>query len=165
MICGYMRLIGRLDKLNQAKVDGYIRCPPLYENLLVTFLVDTGCSNSCLLQDDVLRLGIEHGNLPTVMKTIVTANGPVNLKVIRQAEVVLPVLAGLLDNKRAYVSFPMENLAVLPPSQNYKPLPKELIFSLLGMDILYHFPRWSFGKDRLVMENDQVVGIKMSFKL
>lgn len=160
-----MRLIGRVDRLKQARVEGYIRYPPNYINQPVTFLVDTGCSNSCILQDDVLRLGIDHDSLQTVTKTIVTANGPVNLKVIQRAEVVLPVLAGLLDNKRAYVSFPMENLAVLPPGPNHAPLPKELIFSLLGMDVLSHFPRWSFGRDRLVMENDEVLGLKMSFKL
>jgi len=160
-----MRLIGRVDRLKQARVEGYIRYPPGYINQPVTFLVDTGCSNSCILPDDVIRLGIDHGNLQTVTKTIVTANGPVNLRVIQHAEVVLPVLVGLLDNKRAYVSFPMENLAVLPPGSNYAPLPKELIFSLLGMDVLSHFPRWSFGKERLVMENEEVVGLKMSFKL
>jgi predicted aspartyl protease len=160
-----MRLIGRMDKLKQARVEGFIRYPPDNVNLQITFLVDTGCSNSCILPDDVKRLSIDHGNLQTVTKTIVTANGPVNLKVIQNAEVVLPVQVGLLDNKRAYVTFPMENLAVLPPGSNYVPLPKELIFSLLGMDVLSHFPRWNFGKERLVMENDEVLGLKMSFKL
>ncbi len=160
-----MRLIGRVDKLRQARVEGYIRYPPSHINQPINFLVDTGCSNSCILPDDVMRLGIDHGNLKTVTKTIVTANGPVNLKVIMNAEVVLPVQVGLLDNKRAYITVPMENLAVLPPGPNYTPLPKQLIFSLLGMDILSHFPRWNFGKERLVMENDEVLGLKMSFKL
>ena len=98
-------------------------------------------------------------------KTIVTANCPVNLKVITNAEIVLPVFIGLLDNKKVYISFPMDNLPVLPPSPNYSPLPKVLVFSILGMDVLSHFPRWSFGKERLVMENEEVVGLKMSFKL
>lgn len=160
-----MRLIGRVDKLRQARVEGYIRYPPSHVNQPINFLVDTGCSNSCILPDDVIRLSLDHWNLQTVTKTIITANGPVNLKVIQHGEVVLPVQVGLLDNKRAYVTFPMENLAVLPPGPNYAPLPKELIFSLLGMDILSHFPRWSFGKERLVMENDEVLGLKMSFKL
>lgn len=160
-----MRLIGRIDRLKQARVEGYIRYPPNHVNQPVTLLVDTGCSNSCILPDDVLRLGIDHEVLQTVTKTIVTANGPVNLKVIQRAEIVLPVQVGLLDNKRAYVNFPMESLAVLPPGPQYAPLPKELVFSLLGMDVLSHFPRWSFGKERLVMENDEVIGLKMSFKL
>jgi hypothetical protein len=160
-----MRLIGRVDKLRQARVEGYIRYPTNHINQPISFLVDTGCSNSCILPDDVMRLGIDHGSLKTVTKTIVTANGPVNLKVIQNAEVVLPVQVGLLDNKRAYITFPIENLAVLPPGPNYTPLPKQLIFSLLGMDILSHFPRWNFGKERLVMENDEVLGLKMSFKL
>jgi predicted aspartyl protease len=160
-----MRLIGRVDKLKQARVEGYIRYPPNLVNQPISFLVDTGCSQSCILPDDVHRLSIDHRNLQTVTKTIVTANGPVNLKVIKNAEVVLPVQVGLLDNKRAYIMFPMENLAVLPPGPSYSPLPKELVFSLLGMDILSHFPRWSFGKERLVMENDEVLGLKMSFKL
>ena len=160
-----MRLIGRLDKLKQARVEGYIRYSPDFVNQPITFLVDTGCSNSCILPDDVIRLNIDHSSLQTITKTIITANGPVNLKVIQNAEVVLPVQAGLLDNKRAFVSFPMENLAVLPPGSNYAPLPQGLVFSLLGMDVLSHFPRWSFGKERLVMENDEVMGLKMSFKL
>lgn len=160
-----MRLIGRVDRLKQARVEGYIRYPTKWDNHPITFLVDTGCSNSCILPDDVAKLNIDPAALQTVTKTIVTANGPVNLKVIQNAEVVLPVFVGLLDNKKAYISFPMENLAVLPPGPNYAPLPKELVFSLLGMDVLSHFPRWSFGKERLVMENEEVVGLKMSFKL
>lgn len=160
-----MRLIGRLDKQKQARVEGYIRYPPSFFNQPITFLVDTGCSNSCILPDDVIRLNIDHSDLQTITKTIITANGPVNLKVIQHTEIVLPVKAGLLDNKRAFVSFPMENLAVLPPGPNYKPLPQELVFSLLGMDVLSHFPRWSYGRERLVMENDEVLGLKMSFKL
>ena len=160
-----MRLIGRVDNLKQARVDGYIRYPPGFVNQSITFLIDTGCNNSCILPDDVIRLNIDHNGLQTITKTIVTANGPVNLKVMQHAEIVLPVQAGLLDNKRAFISFPMENLAVLPPGLNYTPLPKGLVFSLLGMDILSHFPRWSFGKERLVMENDEVRGLKMSFKL
>ena len=160
-----MRLIGRLDKLKQARVDGYIRYPTNYVKQPITFLIDTGCSNSCILPDDVVRLSIDHSDLQSVTKIIVTANGPVNLKVINQVEVVLPVQVGLFDNKRAYITFPMESLAILPPGPSHVPLPKELIFSLLGMDVLSHFPRWSFGKERLVMENDEVLGLKMSFKL
>ncbi len=160
-----MRLIGKIDKLKQARVEGYVRYPPTYQNQQITLLVDTGSSNSCLLPDDVARLNIDHLSLQSVTKTIVTAKGPVDLKVIHQAEIILPVLAGLLDNKRGYVSFPMESLAVLPPGPDFKPLPKELVFSLLGMDILIHFPRWSFGRDRLIMENEEVMGLKMSFKL
>ncbi len=160
-----MRLIGRVDKLKQARVEGYIRYAPKWDNHTIIFLVDTGASNSCILPDDVSKLGVESESLQVVTKTIVTANGPVNLRVIPNAEIVLPVFVGLLDNKKAYITFPMENLPVLPPSQNYVPLPKELVFSILGMDVLSHFPRWSFGKERLVMENEEVVGLKMSFKL
>jgi hypothetical protein len=160
-----LRLIGRVDKLKQARVEGYIRYAPNWDNHPITFLVDTGASNSCILPDDVLKLNLDSSTLQTVTKTIVTANGPVNLKVIKNAEIVLPVFIGLLDNKKAYISFPMDNLPVLPPSPNYAPLPKVLVFSILGMDVLSHFPRWSFGKERLVMENEEVVGLKMSFKL
>lgn len=160
-----MRLIGRVDKLKQARVEGYIRYAPNWENHPITFLVDTGASNSCILPDDAAKLGLDAGTLQTVTKTIVTANGPVNLKVIQNAEIVLPVFVGLLDNKKAYLSFPMDNLPVIPPQQNYAPLPPELVFSILGMDVLSHFPRWSFGKEQLYMENEEVVGLKMSFKL
>jgi hypothetical protein len=160
-----LRLIGRVDKLKQARVEGYIRYAPNWENHPITFLVDTGASNSCILPDDVVRLDVDAGMLQTVTKTIVTANGPVNLKVIQNAEIVLPVFVGLLDNKKAYFSFPMDNLPVIPPQQNYTPLPPELVFSILGMDVLSHFPRWIFGKEQLYMENEKVVGLKLSFKL
>ena len=160
-----MRLIGQIDKLKQARVEGYIRYPPTWMNHPLIFLVDTGASNSCILPDDVVKLGVDSNTLQTVTKTIVTANGPVNLKVIQNAEIVLPVYIGLMDNKKAYLSFPMDNLPVLPPGPNYVPLPRELVFSIIGMDILSHFPKWSFGKEKLYMENDKVVGLKMSFKL
>jgi len=160
-----MRLVGNIDKLKQARVEGYIRYPPNWENHPITFLVDPGASNSCILPDDVAKLGVDSATLQTVTKTIVTANGPVNLKVIQNAEIVLPVYMGLLDNKKAYLSFPMDNLAVLPPGPNFRALPSELVFSILGMDILSNFPKWIFGKKQLYMENDEVVGLKMSFKL
>ncbi len=160
-----MRLVGQIDKLKQARVEGYIRYPPKWENHPITFLVDTGASNSCILPDDVAKLGVDSDTLQTVTKTIVTANGPVNLKVIQNAEIVLPVYVGLLDNKKAYLSFPMDNLAVLPPGPSFKALPPELVFSILGMDILGNFPKWIFGKEQLYMENEEVVGLKMSFKL
>ncbi len=160
-----MRLIGRVDKLKQARVEGYIRWAPKWDNHPITFLVDTGASNSCILPDDVAKLGVESDALQVVTKTIVTANGPVNLRVIPNAEIVLPVYVGLLDNKKAYLSFPMEHLPVLPPQQNFTPLPKELVFSILGMDVLSNFPKWIFGKEQLYMENEEVVGLKMSFKL
>jgi len=160
-----MRLVGQIDKLKQARVEGYIRYPPNWENHPITFLVDTGASNSCILPDDAAKLDVNSTTLQTVTKTIVTANGPVNLKVIQNAEIVLPVYVGLLDNRKAYLSFPMDNLAVLPPGPNFKPLPRELVFSILGMDILSNFPKWIFGKEQLYMENEEVVGLKMSFKL
>jgi hypothetical protein len=160
-----MRLVGNIDKLKQARVEGYIRYPPNWENHPITFLVDTGASNSCILPDDVAKLGVDSDTLQTVTKTIVTANGPVNLRVIQNAEIVLPVYVGLLDNKKAYLSFPMDNLAVLPPGPNFRALPPELVFSILGMDILSNFPKWIFGKEQLYMENEEVVGLKMSFKL
>jgi hypothetical protein len=158
-------LIGRVDKLKQARVEGYIRYAPTWENHPITFLVDTGASNSCILPDDVAKLGVDSQTLQVVTKTIVTANGPVNLRVIPNAEIVLPVFVGLLDNKKVYLSFPMEHLPVLPPGPSFTPLPKELVFSILGMDVLSHFPRWIFGKKQLYMENERVVGLKMSFKL
>jgi len=160
-----MRLVARLDKIGQARVEGYVRLPSSPLSHPITFLVDTGCSNSCILPDDAARLFQDHSALIDVTKTIVTANGPVSLKAVHGAEVVLPVRVGLLDNKLAYITFPMENLAVLPPSPGYKPLPRELVFILLGVDILKSFPKWTFGKESLVMENDQVIGLKMSFKL
>ena len=142
-----------------------MRLPGRQDHEPVTFLVDTGCSASCILPDDVIRLGIEHEALPTVTQTIITANGPVGLKLLKGVDLILPVLAGLLDNKRGYLRVPMESLAVLPPNLNHTPLPKELVFSLLGMDVLRLFPRWAYKKDSLILENDEVVGLNLSFKL
>ncbi len=160
-----MRLVGCIDKLKLARVEGYIRYPPKWDKHPITFLVDTGCNNSCILPDDMAKLDIDPTTLPMVTTTIVAANGPVNLRVIQNAEIVLPVFVGLLDNKKTDFSFEIANLAVIPPGPNYTPLPKELVFSILGMDILSYFPRWIFGKKQLYMENEEVVGLKMSFKL
>ena len=118
-----------------------------------------------LFRSDVIRLGIKHEFLPTVTQTIITANGPVGLKMIKNIEIILPVLAGLLDNKRGYLRVPIENLAILPPNSNHTPLPNELVFSLLGMDVLRLFSRWTYKNDKLILENNEVIGLKLSFNL
>jgi hypothetical protein len=161
-----MQLVAKIDQLGQAKLEAFIRLPGILIPEPITFLVDTGCSATCLLPDDVIRLNVKHENLPTVMKSIVTANGPVSLKVLQNVGISLPVRRGLLD-KDGYVHVPMSQLSFLPPSPNYKALPSNLIFSLLGMDVLHHFPKWRWGKTELVMEelNQSLEELKMSFKL
>jgi hypothetical protein len=147
-----MLLEAKIDSLNQAKVEGYIQLVNSIIPQPITFLIDTGCSQTCLLPDDVMRLGIEHNNLPIVTKTIITANGPVNLKLLTNVEVSIPVIGGLFENKRKIIKFPISELAFLPPNQFHKPLPTTMIFSLLGMDVLKFFPRWTWKKDKLVMD-------------
>jgi hypothetical protein len=62
---------------------------------------------------------------------------------------------------------PMPQLSFLPPGPNFKALPSNLVFSLLGMDILHRFPRWRWGKNELIMEelNQSLQDLKMSLKL
>ena len=147
-----MLLEAKIDSLNQAKVEGYIQLENNFLPQPITFLIDTGCSQTCLLPDDVVRLGIEHNNLPIVTKTIITANGPVNLKLLTKVEVSIPIVGGLFENKRKIIKFPINELAFLPPNLNYKPLPSNMVFSLLGMDVLRFFPRWTWKKDKLIMD-------------
>lgn len=147
-----MLLVAKLDSQRQARIEGFIKCPNHTVFQPITFLIDTGCSQTCLLPDDVVRLGIDYERLPTITKTIVTANGPVSLRLLSNVEVDLPVLGGLLDKKKVLVKIPISQLALLPPGRNYTPLPPHMVFSLLGMDILQFFPRWVFKKDELVMD-------------
>ena len=161
-----MQLVAKLDSQNQARLEAFIRLPWTLVPEPITFLVDTGCSTTCLLPDDVVRLGVKHADLPTVTKSIITANGPVALKLLRNVEIALPVRTGLLD-KEGQVNAPMSEIPILPPGPNFKPLPPALVFSLLGMDLLSHFPKWRFGKTELVMEeeNQSLRDLKMSLKL
>jgi len=147
-----MLLVAKLDGMYQARVEGFIRCPEKPDYQPVTFIIDTGCSQTCLLPDDVVRLGIDHAHLPTITKTIITANGPVALKLLANVEVNLPVLGGLFERKKALVKIPLSQLPLLPPGPDYAPLPRQMVFSLLGMDVLRYFPRWTFTKGELVMD-------------
>jgi len=161
-----MQLVAKLDSLRQPRLEAFIKLSEMLIPAPITFLVDTGCSATCLLPDDVIRLGIEHSLLPTVTKTIITANGPVILKQLHNVEISLPVRAGLLD-RDGYVKVPMQQLPFLPPGPNYKQLPTNLVFSLLGMDVLNHFTKWKWGKTELIMEepNQSLQDLKMSLKL
>ena len=161
-----MQLVAKIDQMRQAKLEAFIRLPEIPTPEPITFLVDTGCSATCLLPDDVIRLNIKHESLPTVMKSIVTANGPVSLKILPNVIISLPVRRGLLD-RDGYVHVPMSQLSFLPPGLSYKALPSNLIFSLLGMDVLHRFPRWRWGRMELIMEelNQSLEDLKMSLKL
>ena len=161
-----MQLVAVIDQLHQARIYGYITIPPNYISHPVTFLIDTGASATCLLPDDVRRLGIDHSRLTSGKKAIVTATGPVDLKTLPEAIVSLPCKAGLF-NRLSKVSIPFENLPIIPPKPDQRPLPEDLVFSILGMDILSNFPKWKFNKSELTMETEieDLKSLKMSFRL
>ena len=162
-----MLLVAKLDSINQARIEGLIRYAPRRDFQPITFLVDTGSSQTCLLPDDVVRLGVDHASLPTVTKTIVTANGPVALKLLRNVEVDLPVVGGILENKKALIKIPLSQLPLLPPGSDYVPLPQQMVFSLLGMDVLRFFPRWTFKKGKLLMDfgENELESLRQSLKI
>ncbi len=161
-----MQLVAVIDQLHQARIYGFVAIPPDYFHNPVTFLIDTGASATCLLPDDVRRLRIDHSKLASGKKAIVTATGPVDLKTLPEAIVSLPCRTGLL-NRPGKMSIPFENLPIIPPTPSQRALPDELVFSIIGMDILSNFPRWKFNKNELTMETEieDFRSLKMSFRL
>jgi hypothetical protein len=91
----------------------------------------------------------------------------VSLKLLQNVEVDLPVVGGILENKKALIKIPLSQLPLLPPGSGYAPLPQQMVFSLLGMDVLRFFPRWTFKKSELLMDfgENELESLRQSLKI
>ena len=146
-----MQLRADLDQSFHAHVIGFLHCAQFGQPKSVHFIVDTGCSVTTLLGDDVTRLSINcHGLQQTECNT---ANGPIRPYLLPHAEVILPTYHGLSGKRVKFTLFHLKNIQCNPPTPPLPTLtfPVQTI-SLLGMDILRFFKNWKYTRNKLIMK-------------
>ena len=88
----------------------------------IIFVVDTGCTETCLLCDDVVRLQISWQGLQNSPRTAQTANGPVVGKFLPNVDILLPSRSGLFYRKSDFAVAKYPNLEIIPPNNQNHPV-------------------------------------------
>ena len=147
-----MQLKADLDPNFHAHIIGLLRCSQFEHPKFVHFVVDTGCSITTLLGDDVTRLSINcHGLQQTDCNT---ANGMIRSYLLPQVDIILPIQHGLFGQQVRLTSFHLENAQCNPPTPPQPTatlIPMQTV-SLLGMDILRFFKNWKYTRNKLIMK-------------
>jgi len=147
-----MRVTAHLVGMH-AFVEGFIGCPVLPEPKLILFMIDTGCTNTTILQDDTVRLRLNWRDLQRG-ESVETANGVVASRCLPEVQLYLPARRGIFNRSICWVSKFYPAMCVLPPESD----PEEHIpdlsgsRSLLGMDFLLNFPTWHFKDNKLYLD-------------
>jgi len=121
----------------------------------IIFLIDTGCSETTLLPDDVIRLSIDWQNLPEKDQDVMTASGMIRSRVLRDVDVFLPAEVGVVDSTSMEYQIHYDNIDIMPPRSerlNSDPEHPRDCFSLLGMDVLINFKKWRWESDKLILD-------------
>ena len=151
-----MRLIARVrPEWNQAYIQGTIKLQHIPTRVPIIFLIDTGCTETTLLQDDVLRLSIDWENLPEKDQAIITASGIMRSRVLTNVDIFLTAEVSVVDSTPMEYQIHYDNIDIMPPISRLldsEPEQHRDCFSLLGMDILINFRKWTWELDRLILD-------------
>ena len=152
-----MRIVARVrPEWNQAYIFGTIQLQHIPNRMPIIFLIDTGCSETTLLQDDVIRLRINWHNLPEKDQDVLTASGRIRSRVLSDVDIFLPAEVSVVDNSSMEFQIHYEKIDIMPPRSGH--LDSDLehprdCFSLLGMDILINFRKWRWESDKLILDD------------
>ena len=148
-----MRLIANLSQNRHGYVLGYILFSQFSEPKPIRFLVDSGCSITTLLGDDVTRLSINCSGFQRATNPCNTANGPVLPYIIPNVKLFFVVEDGLL-NRRKTLEFTFDYIECMQPTNPSLMTPQRIqyAYSLLGMDFLRTFKKWHFNQTELVLK-------------
>ena len=141
--------MARLNLLRQGRVKAFIRTQSNPILTPITFLIDTGASYTCLLPSDVIRLEIPYDELEPSPFPSATALGEVRPRLLRDIKVYLTVIDGGTEQ---LLILNFETMRVITPVDGYSIPPPSGAYSLLGMDVLRLFTKWSFEDDWLILE-------------
>jgi len=141
--------VARLNPLHQARVNAFIRTPSNHTLTPITFLIDTGASYTCLLPSDVIRLGIPYAELKSSPSLLTTAIGEVRPRLLDRVNIYLTVIEGGTEQ---FLALNFKNMRVIPPIEGRTTPAGGTAYSLMGMDVLKHFPRWSFEGEWLFLD-------------
>ena len=152
-----MRLVARVrPEWNQAYVQGTIKFQHIPFRVPIIFLIDTGCSETTILQDDVIRLGIDWKYLPEKNQDVMTASGKIRSRVLNDVDIFLPAEVSVVDNTPREYQIHYDKIDIMPPRSEHQNLDLERprdCFSLLGMDVLSNFRKWRWESDRLILND------------
>lgn len=151
-----MRLVARvLD--TQAYIQGTISLPYLDGPHPIIWLIDTGCTETCLLPDDVVRLQIDWRTCPEKDRPVYTANGEVIPRLINNLHIWFWGKSGTFNLFDAEIGKEYETMDIMcPPSDEYcssGTLSLPTSYSILGMDFLRDFKKWIWTDDRLILKS------------
>lgn len=148
-----MRIIARLDEIGHAHIFASVHCPQFSNPKPIHLIVDTGCSKTTLLSDDVTRLGINCTNLLQAPPTT-TANGQIIPYILPEVTLILDVYYGWLNRRNELRDVRFQTMNCNPPTQPHLMTPQRIdrACSVLGMDFLRLFPKWRFTDDSLYLD-------------
>ena len=141
-----MRLVAEINGVH-ATVNGLFSYPGILVPFSLTFLIDTGASCSCLLRDHVHYFGINYSTLPDMGYSTETATGHVSPKNLGEADVYLPI-SETPEDEPVLRRLHFDDFQILPPPKRHSPEPRHRVVSLLGMDVLKSFTKWSWDWDK-----------------
>jgi predicted aspartyl protease len=140
-----------------AEIIGSLKCPQFNALKTVVFIVDSGASFTTLLPYDVVNLGINCDELNDAEKPCYTATGePIYPKILPDVELHLNKNNGVTGAEHIFLLDFIH--CIKPPSVQDRRvlLPQQETFtlSLLGMDVLYHFTRWTYDFEECQLRLD-----------
>jgi len=152
-----VQLVARVDEHVQAFIQGLIILPHLREPAPIIWIVDTGCTETCLLHDDVVRLQIDWRACLQKDHPVITANGEVYPRIQNNLEIWFRGKTGPFNLFDVDIGKKYETMDIMCPlndeyySRGTLSLPTS--YSLLGMDFLSAFKKWVWKDERLILHS------------
>lgn len=149
-----MQIVASLDSNYHAHLLGLINCSQFNRAKSIHLIIDTGCSNTTLLSDDVTRLAINCSGLKFAPIPCLTANGTITPYILPQVDLSLPRRHRWFNRKTSLVTLQMTNVHCMPPTHPQFLTQQQMLqsCSLLGMDVLRLFRKWRFTKRELILQ-------------
>jgi hypothetical protein len=148
-----LRLIARLDEARHGHVFAYFWCSQFINPKSIHLIVDTGCTTTTILSDDVTRLGINCNNLRQGQPTS-TANGLVIPYVLPNVRFIFEIYHGWLNRRNDLTNVDFNEIHCNAPTHQTLMTRRRVIraYSVLGMDFLGSFRKWKFTDDELYLD-------------
>lgn len=149
-----MRLIATLDEKYHAHILAGLWCSQFVKPKTVHFVIDSGCTTTTILSDDVTRLGINCSSLGMCSDPITTANGQIVPFVLPNVSLIFHTHYGWFNRKNKFRSFDMGDIHCHAPTDPTLMTQRKIAnaLSLLGMDFLKNFKSWKFRNNKLYLD-------------
>ena len=147
-----MEVVARLDVRSHAHLLAYFWCPQFVVPKSIHFIIDTGCTTTTILSDDATRLGINCSTLNSA-NPVSTANGNVVPYTLPKVILIYRAHLGLFNLKYALKGTELDEIHCHAPT-NPSLMSQQRIAnacSLLGMDFLKKFKKWTFTDKELIL--------------